>query len=119
MNKKKKKLLELPVCPHCGAVYRYAEIKKMKNISFCYHCHQKFQVRRARGRILLFLILWLLLSVMNLLLMFSAEDLKILGILIILDMMGIGAGFLILPYTVQFHALKMTKSEKKKKQENN
>lgn len=41
-------MFRLPVCPHCGTVYRYkdtkAAIKNKENT--CYHCKKKFTAKR-------------------------------------------------------------------------
>ncbi len=40
-------MFKLPVCPHCGTVYRYQDtanaVKKKHNE--CYHCHQRFKAK--------------------------------------------------------------------------
>lgn len=40
-------MFRLPVCPHCGTVYRYRDtkdaIRKKENV--CYHCQKKFKAR--------------------------------------------------------------------------
>lgn len=40
-------MFRLPVCPHCGTVYRYkdtkAAIKQKENT--CYHCQKRFKAR--------------------------------------------------------------------------
>lgn len=42
-------MLRLPVCPHCGTVYRYRDTvaanSQKKNT--CYHCGGRFRVRRT------------------------------------------------------------------------
>lgn len=40
-------MFRLPVCPHCGTIYRYQDTKnawKQKE-NTCYHCHKKFRVK--------------------------------------------------------------------------
>lgn len=40
-------MFRLPVCPHCGTVYRYKEVGsaiRKKEIT-CYHCEKKFRAR--------------------------------------------------------------------------
>ncbi len=36
-------------CPHCGAIYRYGDIKKTmrKKSDECYHCKKRFKVSKA------------------------------------------------------------------------
>ena len=39
-------MFRLPVCPHCGTVYRYQDVKKAlkKKENTCYHCKKPFRV---------------------------------------------------------------------------
>ena len=41
-------MFRLPVCPHCGTVYRYQDTwKAIKNReNTCYHCRKKFKAKR-------------------------------------------------------------------------
>ena len=40
-------MFKLPVCPHCGTVYRYQDtVKAIGNKeNECYHCHKSFRVK--------------------------------------------------------------------------
>ena len=40
-------MFRLPVCPHCGTVYRYHEVltSVTKKEITCYHCHKGFRAR--------------------------------------------------------------------------
>lgn len=40
-------MFHLPVCPHCGTVYRYKDTKQaIKNKeNECYHCHKRFRAK--------------------------------------------------------------------------
>ena len=41
-------MFKLPVCPHCGTVYSYEEVKAaIKNKeTTCYHCQKDFKAKR-------------------------------------------------------------------------
>ena len=40
-------MFKLPVCPHCGTVYRYKDTVKelRKKDNECYHCHKEFKAK--------------------------------------------------------------------------
>ena len=40
-------MFKLPVCPHCGTVYRYKDTKNaiVNKENECYHCHKTFRIR--------------------------------------------------------------------------
>ncbi len=40
-------MFKLPVCPHCGTVYRYKDTKNaiINKENECYHCHNKFRIK--------------------------------------------------------------------------
>ena len=40
-------MFHLPVCPHCGTVYRYKDTKQAirKKDNTCYHCQKRFRAK--------------------------------------------------------------------------
>lgn len=40
-------MFKLPVCPHCGTVYRFKDTAKAirNKDNECYHCHQRFKAK--------------------------------------------------------------------------
>ena len=40
-------MFKLPVCPHCGTVYRYKDVKDAvkKKENVCYHCKKSFTAK--------------------------------------------------------------------------
>ena len=40
-------MFKLPICPHCGTVYRYKDTKEAikKKENECYHCHNSFRAK--------------------------------------------------------------------------
>lgn len=105
--------LKLPLCPHCGAIYSYIEVKRLKGINSCHHCKKRFEVKKAFGRIVLLSVVCLILTAVNILLMLSTKDLKIVGVLAAVDLIAVCISFLLFPFTVKFRAIKTTKSQKK------
>lgn len=42
--------MRLPVCPHCKAVYRYGDVRRLikKRETTCYHCKKNFKICRSK-----------------------------------------------------------------------
>ena len=40
-------MFKLPICPHCGTVYRYRDTEKAirQKDNECYHCHKRFKAK--------------------------------------------------------------------------
>jgi len=96
------KLLKLPVCPHCNAVYRYNEVKNMtryKHIE-CRYCKKPFTVYKLKGKVVFFIVDIIILVLLNLLL-FHFCNFNLIGLLIF-TLIFFGLSLLILPFTVQF-----------------
>ncbi len=111
------KLLKLPVCPHCQAVYRYDEVKNMcryRNIE-CRHCKKVFTVETRKGKILFFTADILLLVGLNLLL-FHFAQLHPIGLLLV-TLFLFGISLLLVPFTVRFRVYDKY-SEKQLRQHN-
>lgn len=104
------KLLKLPVCPHCNAVYRYNEVKNMSKFRHieCRHCKKPFTVYKSKGRSIFFIIDIIVLILFNLLL-FHFCNFNLIGLLIF-TLIFFGLSLLILPFTVRF--VKYTESSK-------
>ena len=107
-------LLRLPVCPHCHAVYSYAEVSAMKQEErFCYHCKKKYKVIKTKGKVILMSFVCIILICINLLLFTINEDINII-VLALLNLSVITAAVLILPLTKRFKAEKIRKAEKRR-----
>lgn len=105
-------MLKLPVCPHCHAVYSYKEVSEMhQGDKICYHCKKKFSVRKTAGAFIWISVICALLVVFNLIIIFSTDDFNIIPVLT--DLAAVTAAVLMLPLTVRFRPLKLTKSEKR------
>lgn len=96
------KLLKLPICPHCKAVYRYNEVNNMckyKNIE-CRNCQKPFTVYKAKGRAILSAIVAVILIILDILLVHFCEF-NLIGI-IIFTAVCLALAMLLLPFTVRF-----------------
>ncbi len=108
-------MLKLPVCPHCGAVYTYREVSNMKKgIQLCYHCQKKFSVHKSAGRTILMTSVCVALIIANTAIMYSSNNF-IPVVMMIADAVFVTAAVLLIPLTVRFKPEKMTKAEKRKK----
>jgi CXXC-20-CXXC protein len=109
------KLLRLPVCPHCNAVYRYNEVSNMcryRNIE-CRHCKKVFTVYKTKGRVIFFTVDIAVLIVLNIVLAHFC-GFTLLGLLIFTPVF-FGLSLFILPFTVRFRVYDRYRERKKKK----
>ena len=109
-------MFRLPVCPHCGTVYRYKEtreaIRKKENI--CYHCQKKFKVR-IFPTVLSAAILPLILCIaLNIFLLTRMENLQLIP-LFIATMLFILLVFIIIPFFTIFKKIEDESDKKEKK----
>lgn len=109
------KFLELPVCPHCNAVYRYNEVKNMtryRNIE-CRNCKKVFTVYKAKNKAIFLTVDIIILIAMNLLL-FHFCNFNLIALLIF-TLIFFGLSLLILPFTVRFKKYKSADESNKKR----
>ena len=100
------KLFELPVCPHCNAVYRYNEVKNItryRNIE-CRNCKKVFTVYTAKNKAIFLAVDIIILMAFNLLL-FHYCNFNLIGLLVF-TLIFFGLSLLILPFTVRFKKYK-------------
>ena len=111
-------MFKLPVCPHCGTVYRYKDVigavressisGKDKRI-ICYHCDKPFQIKVFPG-ILILLAVWVALNIgTNLLLLSRMTSLNLI-VLLGVTLFYMALAVLLVPFFLSFR-----KCEKKKK----
>ncbi|MEE0858185.1 MAG: hypothetical protein U0M12_01790 [Acutalibacteraceae bacterium] len=113
------KLLKLPVCPHCNAVYRYNEVKNItryKHIQ-CRNCKKNFTVYTTKGKVIFYIIDIIVLVLLNILL-FHFCEFGLIGLLVF-TLIFFGLSLLILPFTVRFkkynEVIEKDKTDKKRK----
>lgn len=104
-------MFRLPVCPHCGTVYRYKDTKAaIKNKEkICYHCGQRFTAKRFPYILIGALIPLVLCIGLNIFLLSRMEKLSLL------PLFGVTLGFLLIIYIIIPFFTKFKKTEDKAK----
>ena len=94
------------VCPHCGAIYRYTDMKGLmwKKQAACYHCHREFAVKR-RGIMILTLEMLAVYALLNLILIGAVRGVSLIGMFII-NMIPALAAILLMPAYVELRKIK-------------
>lgn len=102
-------MFKLPVCPHCGTIYRYKDVKKEleKKESSCYHCGEKFKISKKKF-LILFLIIALITAIFDILELYMISGTNLFG-MIITNVIVITVGFLLIPYFTQFKKFNIKK----------
>lgn len=85
------------VCPHCGTVYRYSDIKKimLKKSAVCYHCGKSFNVSKS-GLLILALETAAVYALLNIAAIGAIKGLNLIG-LFILNIIPVTAAFMLAP----------------------
>lgn len=106
----------MPICPHCGTVYHYKEVKAAvrQKEKTCYHCEKKFKARLFPG-ILIAAVIPIALSVLlNIVMLNRMQEMNLiplfavtLGFLLII--------YLIIPFFVSFKKTEDQNVKNKKK----
>ena len=96
-------MFRLPVCPHCGTVYRYKDTKKelKQKESTCYHCKKKFKASMFPGILIGGGILLILCIVLNILVLFRMKELQLVPLFLI-TIVFILLIYLIIPFFTSF-----------------
>lgn len=104
-------MFRLPVCPHCGTVYRYKDTKEAirKKENVCYHCKKKFLAKRFPYIFVGALIPLVLCIVINIVILSRMENLQLL------PLFGVTLVFLLIIYIIIPFFTKFKKSEEKDK----
>lgn len=105
-------MFRLPVCPHCGTVYRYKDTKEAirNKENTCYHCQKRF-----RARIFPYLIVGALLPIfisiaVNIFLLTRMKTLQLIPLFAV-TLLGLLIIYLIIPFFTKFK--KIEDKEKK------
>lgn len=95
-------MFRLPVCPHCKTIYRYKDVKKksVEKECNCYHCGKKFRVSKKKI-LILFLIIALITAIFDVFALYMIAGTNLAG-LMITNIIAVTAGFLLVPYFVEF-----------------
>lgn len=108
-------MFRLPVCPHCGTVYRYKDTKQAirNKENTCYHCQKRFRVKMF-PYILVGAILPLALCIgLNIFLLTRMTDLQLL------PLFGVTLGFMLIIYLIIPFFTKFKKIEDESKEKSN
>ena len=102
-------MFRLPVCPHCGTVYRYRDTLKAQRQkdNTCYHCGKSFRAGILPGAALEALILLPLCVGFNILLLTRMERLDLFALF------ASTAVFILLAYVCSPYFTRFKKSEQK------
>lgn len=101
-------MFRLPVCPHCGTVYRYRDTKKafQQKENTCYHCKKSFRARLLPYVFVETIILLPLCIGLNILMLYRMTRLNLIALF------AVTVGFLILGYLLSPFFIHFQKSEK-------
>ena len=106
-------MFRLPVCPHCGTVYRYKDTKDAirKKNNTCYHCQKEFRARIFPYLLVGALIPLVLCIGMNIFLLTRMENLQLIPLFAV-TLLCLLIIYLIIPFFTKFK-----KSENQNKKE--
>ena len=96
-------MFKLPICPHCGTVYRYKDTKAaiVKKENECYHCHKSFR-RKLFPYILVDAIIIIAVSIgLNLLLLSRLSTFNVVPLFLITIALLV-IGYLLIPFFTKF-----------------
>lgn len=104
-------MFRLPVCPHCGTIYRYKDTKKAikDKDNICYHCNKKFRAKIFPGILIGAMIPLILCIVINIILLSSMKEAQIV------PLFAVTLVFLLIIYLIVPFFTKFRKTEDDKK----
>ena len=107
-------MFRLPVCPHCGTVYRYSDVRKAlrKKENTCYHCEKGFRAKVFPHILAEVIPLAAICIAVNIALLSRMKELELL------PMFAVTVGFMILGWLIMpfFAGFTATNKTEKKKQ---
>ena len=106
-------MFRLPICPHCGTVYHYKEVRNAvkKKENTCYHCEKKFRARLFPGILIAAVIPITLSILLNLVMLNRMQEMQLLPLFAV-TLVFLLIIYLIIPFFVSFK--KNEKNENKK-----
>ena len=106
-------MFRLPICPHCGTVYHYKEVRNAvkKKENTCYHCEKKFRARLFPGILIAAVIPIALSILLNLVMLNRMQEMQLLPLFAV-TLAFLLIIYLIIPFFVSFK--KNEKNENKK-----
>jgi hypothetical protein len=93
---------KLPVCPHCGTIYRYGDVNKImgEKSHTCYHCKKNFAVSKKKF-LILFLIIALFCAIFDVFELCMVANINFIA-LMVTNIIIIIAGLIFRPLFVKF-----------------
>ncbi len=111
-------MFHLPVCPHCGTVYRYKDTRQaIKNKdNTCYHCQKRFRARLFPTILVGAIIPLVLCIAINIFLLTRMTNLQLL------PLFAVTLGFLliiyiIIPFFTKFKKIEEESNEKSQRKQ--
>ena len=106
-------MFRLPICPHCGTVYHYKEVRNAvkKKENTCYHCEKKFRARLFPGILIAAVIPITLSILLNLVMLNRMQEMQLLPLFAV-TLAFLLIIYLIIPFFVSFK--KNEKNDNKK-----
>ena len=107
-------MFHLPVCPHCGTVYRYKDTKQAirKKDNTCYHCQKRFRAKLFPYILVGAIIPLVLCIALNIFLLTRMINLEIL------PLFAVTLGFMLIIYIIIPFFTKFKKIEDESKEKN-
>ncbi|MBR1534161.1 MAG: hypothetical protein IJ639_07340 [Ruminococcus sp.] len=118
-------MFKLPVCPHCGTIYRYKDVRKVwgediKNTyktmdhnkahnHTCYHCQKEFRAQSLPDALVLVLMI-VVLNIGTLLFMLSIMTDLQFGWLFVITFLYIALFNVLLPFFIKFKKIDKKKN---------
>lgn len=108
-------MFRLPVCPHCGTVYRYKDTKKaIKNKeNECYHCQKRFKSKLFPYILVGALIPLVLCIALNIFLLTRMTNLQLLPLFAV-TIVFLLIIYIIIPFFTKFKKIEDKSKEDKK-----
>ena len=106
-------MFRLPICPHCGTVDHYKEVRNAvkKKENTCYHCGEKFRARLFPGILIAAVIPITLSILLNLVMLNRMQEMQLLPLFAV-TLAFLLIIYLIIPFFVSFK--KNEKNDNKK-----
>ena len=112
-------MFRLPVCPHCGTIYRYkdtkAAIKKKDNT--CYHCKKKFRAKIFPGIFVGALIPLVICILINIVLLSRMKEAQLFPLFAV-TLVFVFIIYLIIPFFTRFKKAESKENEGNRKRRN-